>query len=238
MSTSLQGLSKAPYPEEADREIRKAAEIFIRLTPFGSVGVEALRILEVINKQLFGDAEKAKLLAEQWAERSTMKDSREAVQDAKNNLAGLWEGPAFAQFDRYASNMVSILDTNHGVMKEMGTLLAGFVRIVFNTYASALTFMGQCAGEVVGIGASAALLRVPGANIVAVADIIMRVVDALSSFVSNVTSLIADNVRSLGEHQATEVSLQALLSKFQSPATPGGEVGHTSSWVVVNRKSR
>ncbi|WP_282976107.1 hypothetical protein [Saccharopolyspora erythraea] len=40
-------------------------------------------------------------------------------------------------------------------MKEMGTLLAGFIRTVFNSYASALTFMGQCAGELVGIGVSA-----------------------------------------------------------------------------------
>ncbi|QUH00449.1 hypothetical protein HUO13_06100 [Saccharopolyspora erythraea] len=77
------------------------------------MGLEALRVLEIINKQLFGDAEKARLLADEWAERSTMENSRVAVQDAKNNLAGLWEGPAFAQFDRYASNMVSILDTNH-----------------------------------------------------------------------------------------------------------------------------
>ncbi|QUH00450.1 hypothetical protein HUO13_06105 [Saccharopolyspora erythraea] len=45
-------------------------------------------------------------------------------------------------------------------------------------------------------------------NIVAVADIIIRAVDALSSFVSNVTSM------------------------------PGGEVGHTSSWVVVNRNPK
>lgn len=234
MNAPLADLAKAPYPMEADREIRQAAA----LVPW-DLGV--IKTLHLIRTQLFGDAEKAQRIAHEWAQCGVMADSREEIQNAKNNLAGLWEGAAFQQFDQYSGSVVVALNTNHSAVAGIGRTVGEFVEIIYDTYAAALKFMGDCAAELGGLmgygGLMAATLLVPGVDLVTAGVFLTKLIDTLSSFVKNVNNLIVDAISKVGTYKTSATSLRASANSFQVPSIPGGEVGHTSSWVPANRNA-
>jgi uncharacterized protein YukE len=226
--------AKAPYPEKADHEIRTAASFI----PF-DLGV--VKTLDMIKTELFGNAEKAEHLSSEWTQCKDMSDSREEIQNAKNNLAGRWEGAAFEQFDQYSGSVVLALNNNHTALGNIGKTVGEFVQIVFDTYAAALKFMGSCAADLGGLtgygGLAAATALIPGVDLVSAGVFLGKLVDTLQSFVKNVNDLVTNAVSQVGQYKTSATSLQASANSFQVPSIPGGEVGHTSSWIVANKKS-
>ncbi|MGP4015715.1 hypothetical protein [Saccharopolyspora sp. 5N708] len=234
MNAPAADLAKAPYPMGADQQIRQAAA----LLPW-DLGV--IRTLDMIRTQLFGDAEKAQRFAQEWAQCAVMADSREEIQNAKNNLAGLWEGAAFQQFDQYSGSVVVALNTNHAAVTAIGRTVGEFVQIVYDNYAAAIKFMGDCAADLAGLmgygGLAVLTVYVPGVDLVTLGVFLTKLVDTLSAFVKNVNNLIVDAVSKVGTYKTSATSLLASANSFQVPSIPGGEVGHTSSWVPANRNA-
>jgi hypothetical protein len=221
---------------EADRQIRQAAAIARWETA-------PIKILDMIMNDLFpvGDAEKVERIAHEWAQCNVMAESREEIQNAKNNLTGRWEGAAFEQFDQYSGSIVVALNTNHSAVTAIGRTVGEFVQIIYDTYSAAIKFMGDCAAELVGLtgyGVVALLtFKVPGVNLVTGGVLVTKIMDTLSAFVKNVTTLVSDAISKVGTYKSSATSLRASANSFQVPSIPGGEVSHTSSWVPANRNS-
>lgn len=227
-------LARVPYPERADQEIRKAASF----VPW-DLGV--VRTLDMIKNELFGDAEKAEQLARQWAQCTVMANSREEIQNAKTNLAGLWEGPAYQQFDQYAGSVVLTLNNDHAAVTEVGKTLGDIVQVVYDTYADAIRFVGNCAADLGGLGGYGLLAvstaAVPGVDIVTAGVFLTKLIDTLSGFVKNVDDLVSASVSKVGNYKSSATSLQASANSFQMPSRPGGEVAHSASWLVAGRST-
>lgn len=227
-------LAKAPYPEHADQEVRKAASF----VPW-DLGV--VRTLDMVKNELFGNAEKAEQLARQWAECTVMADSREDIQNAKTNLAGLWEGPAYQQFDQYTGSVVLTLNNDHATVTEVGKTLGDIVQVVYETYADAIRFVGNCAADLAGLGGygvlAASTVAVPGVDLVTAGVFLTKLIDTLSAFVKNVDELVSASVSKVGTYKSSATSLQASANSFQAPSSPGGEVAHSASWVVADRNT-
>lgn len=235
MSAPLLNLQKMPYPEQADQQIRVYANA---VPPYiSNAGKQAIRMLDLIKNETFGNADKVELLANEWAQCNVMSDSAREFQDATNNLVGYWEGPASQQYIQYSGSATATMNANQAAMHGVATTLANCVKTVYDTYSLALQYIGNCAGDIVGLGGYGVLAAIPGVDIVSIPALIIKVVDTLSNFVKNVTSLVSGAVSQIGSYQSGDTSFLASGNSFRAPNEPGGELGHTNSWVVTNRKS-
>jgi hypothetical protein len=220
--------AKAPYPEDADRKIRAAARLVFYDAP--------VQTLDLIKTQLFGSADRAEWKAQDWATSTVMSASRKEIQGAKDNLAAYWEGGAFNAFNSYASSVVGILDGNQSTMGNMSSVLGNCIVTVYQTYASAISLIGKCFADLCNVGGWVAIAlateEIPVVDVLTDAAALNKLIDALTSFVKNVTDLLSSATGQIGQYRAQGLSFQRYGSEFKIPESPGTAVGDVGGWHV------
>lgn len=221
-------LAKAPYPEDADHKIRTAAGLVFYDAP--------AQTLDLIKTQLFGSADRAESKAQGWATSTVMSDSRTEIQTAKDNLSAYWEGGAFNSFNSYASSVVGILDGDQSTMGNVSSVLGNCIATVYQTYASAISFIGKCLADLFSAGAWVAVAlatsEIPVVDVLTGAAALNKLIDVLTSFVKNVTDLLSSATGQIGQYRAQGLSFQRYGSEFKVPEQPGGSMGDVGGWHV------
>jgi hypothetical protein len=220
-----------PYPDKADALIRGVAH----QVEFRDIA-NLVKVLDEVKNQLLGNAERVEQLAHQWVRDTTMNDGKQELGDMKGKLASYWSGPACDAFTSYTDGVSSNLDMNGPQIAKMGETLAAAVETVFNTYASAIEFIGTCAADLVKLGVNtgifAATVEVPGLDILTGAEWIQTVVDTMAAMIQNVTSLIARATEQIGQYKSQAVGFAAAANQFQVPQSPPESATHVGLWHV------
>jgi hypothetical protein len=217
-----------PYPEGSDKKIRTAAAL---------VEYEAVsKMLTLIKNELLGNEVRAEGLAREWANDARMVDAKGDLNSMKYSLSRCWRGPAFNAFNLYTIDAVGIMDKNAGAMDKIATTLASLMEIVYDTYAKALTCIGNCAAAISNLGLSmgiaAATAPVPGLNVLVSAGVLNKISDTLATFMQEMTALIAAAISQMGQYKAQGISFVSQATQFQVPeAVPNG-TNQASQWQV------
>lgn len=217
-----------PYPVGSDKKIRSAAA----LVEYDAVS----KMLTLIKTELLGNEVRAEGLAREWANDARMIDAKGDLNSMKYSLSRCWRGPAFNAFNQYTIDAVGIMDRNAGGMDTIATTLAGLMKIVYDTYATALTCIGNCAAALgnlgLSIGIAAATAPVPGLNVLVSAEVLNKISDTLAAFMKEVTALISAGVTQMGQYKAQGISFVSQATQFQMPeAVPNG-TNKASQWQV------
>jgi hypothetical protein len=221
-----------PYPVDSDKKIRYAA---------GLVEYEAVsQMLDKIKNDLLGNAVRAEGLAREWANDARMIDAKGHLNSMKYTVSRCWQGPAFNAFNQYTIDAVGIMDKNAGGMDKIATTLGSVVQIVYDTYAKALTCIGNCAAALANLGLAVgiafATAEVPVVNVLTSAAVLNKISDTLAAFMKEVTALIAAAITQMGQYKAQGISFVSQGTQFQIPeAVPDG-TDQASQWRVNPNK--
>jgi hypothetical protein len=223
---------RLPYPDDADGRVRRAAE-YVEYKA-------AIKALDTIKNELFGNAERAAQISGLWHDDKTMIEGKNRLNYAKDHLASYWRGPAYNAFNSYTGNVVGVLDKDAVAMGNIATTLGSSVQTVFSTYASAIGFIGKCVANLGELGAwvaiAAATVEVPGVDLITAAALANKILDALVTFVKDVTTLISDAVTQIGQYKAQGIAFAVQGSQFQYPELVPDSTGHAGEWKVnLNR---
>lgn len=230
-----------PYPMQADQQIRKYTNV---VAPYigPDTAPKVIAQLDQIKNDLLGNIGDVSRIASELSRCAVMADSGNEIQSATNSLVGYWQGPASQQYTQYAGSLVSTMNSNQNVLTDIGKTLGDCLKTVYDTYAEAIRFIGNCAGDLAGLGGQgivAALGQlIPGLDVLELSDFINKIIDILSDFVKNTADLLAQKYSLVGSYATSITSFLGSDKGFLVPSAPGEELGHTSSWVVVNRKSQ
>lgn len=231
MTTSTQppALTRQPYPADNDKLVRHWAQM-----PF--IGNDdAVSTLNRIRDEWFGNADLVHALAEQWASDPVMSSGKQTITIATTNLAGYWQGPAAESFNTWVglngAGVLSVFESNGAAMTDIGTTLGNCAAEVYNTYGSAISAIGQCAGALSGIVTDLALTPLPVIGEIADIDAVDSISNALDTFVNAVAGFIADAVKQIGAYKAQGVTLTAAANNgFTAVPPPGTLLGEPDKW--------
>ncbi len=213
-----------PYPDDADRKIREAAE--------KANHPDVIQLLDKIKNHLFGNAERINLIAQAWAKNTALVDSRLGIQYATQTLAGYWSGPAFSQYSAYSADATSALDADQSALAAMGTALGGCVSIVYNTYAAVIRLIGNTAADIVNTAVSVGIALIPGVGEFELSNAIQAVTDILTNFIKNCTDLLSSAVEQFGQYKSASVGFTASATGFKQLTPLPDQIGHPGSWHV------
>jgi hypothetical protein len=217
------------YPDPADEIIRHAAGLVNQGNP--------LIVLDLIRDKLLGDADKVAELGRQWAANTVMQDTRTDLQTTRDVLGSYWQGPAYAQFDKYAANLVGNLDTNQTVIGNFGATLGKCGETVMSAYSNAVKLIAQTAADLLNIGALAGTLLVPGLDLITGPALLLKVIDKLSDFVKGFANLIAESMNQIASYHSSGISFAFNANNFRvpeplGPGTAAG-LGNANQWHVT-----
>jgi hypothetical protein len=217
-----------PYPTSSDAKIRRAAQLAQYEAP--------VKALDTIKNELLGNAVRAEGLARSWADDATMTEAKGHLNSMKYALSSYWRGPAFNAFNAYTIDAVGIMDKDLAVMGTVATTLGSAVTTVYDTYAKALTFIGNCAAAItnlgLAIGIAFATAEVPVVNVLTSSAVLNKISDTLAAFVKEVTALIAAAITQMGQYKAQGISFVSQGTQFQRPEPIPTAVSHTGQWQV------
>lgn len=225
VATNHKPLTRAPYPHDSDAVVRQYGTLY---------HPEAVTTLDAIQYQLFGNANKAYNFALTWGSNQVMSDDRTEIQTATNTLAAYWGGRAADQYNTFAGAAAGVMATNQQQIGYICNTLGDCVALVYDTYASAIKFIGQCAHDLTGIFLAAALAPVPGVGEAAAAVIAIKV---LSDFVANVNQLLADAMSTMGGYAKEGTYFIGYASSYAAPAGGTDALGQTDAWTVKPENS-
>lgn len=214
--------TKPHYPKDSDATVRQWASYLNYQS--------AIDTLDEIKDELFGNADQVDSLAYQWAQNQVMNNDQTNIQTATNNLAGNWQGPAYEQYTTFTSAVTSTLGQNQQAMGSIGNTLGNCVSIVYQTYASAINFIGSCAGALAPLAVEAPWLAVPGVDIVDAGVMYQQASNALGQFVTNVSTLIGGAVTQIGQYKQDGVMFASASNSYKAPAAPGQLMGDPAKW--------
>jgi hypothetical protein len=115
----------------------------------------------------------------------------------------------------------------------MATTLGTCVQTVHNTYATAIKFIAQCAGDLINLGIYGVLAAIPVVDFVTGPMFVMKVIDKLTDFVKNVGGLIGDATTQIGSYKSSAISFATNANNFKQPEQLPDQVGNPGSWRVV-----
>lgn len=230
--TEIPHYIELPYPVKSDKKIRHAA---------GIVEAEAVvQMLTLIKTQFLGNEVRTEGLARQWATDARMVDAKGHLNSMKYSLARCWKGPAFTAFNQYTIDTVGIMDKNAGGMDKIATTMASLMQIVYDTYAKALTFIGNCAAALgnlgVQIGIAAATAVVPAVDVLTTAAVLNKISDTLAAFMKEMTTLIAGAATQMGQYKAQGISFVSQATQWQIPVAIPDGTNQPSQWQVNPNK--
>jgi len=217
------------YPDPSDEIIRHVAGLVGQRNP--------LVLLDLIRDKLLGDADKVAELGRQWAACRALPETRTALQTTRDVLGSYWQGPAYTQFGRYTDNLVGDLDANQSLMNGFATTLGDCAKTVMGSYSDAVNLIGQTAADLLSLGVEAGLLLVPGVDLIAGPDVLLKVIDKLDEFVKNVVALFAKGLDDIATYMASGISFTVNANNFRvpeplGPGTAAG-LGNANQWHVA-----
>ncbi|WP_410656332.1 WXG100 family type VII secretion target [Amycolatopsis sp. lyj-112] len=226
-------MSELPeYPFAADQKIRD----FAGLPLVGRSDV--FRMLDDIRTRLLGNAVGIQEIASRFASNATIQDAHDDIGTAVQALAGTWTGRAADQFVAHAANVTNALKSEQEAVAGISGVMAGIASKVIETYASAITFLGECAGELAKIDLKALVAAltsvIPGVNLITFADVIDSVIEALGELVKKILSLFGEAIKTIGGFQESAVGLQQIKTNFVEvpDLRAGSGVDEQKQWKV------
>ncbi|MCR6481239.1 hypothetical protein M8542_00245 [Amycolatopsis sp. OK19-0408] len=230
VSASQPHHAPAPYPEDADAKVRQIAEIFGRN--------DILRLLDDMRVKLLGDVLSVQKLAEQFAAVSTLADAKADVGGAVQAVSGTWSGRAAGQFGAYTTRVSEALDKQNTAVGAVSAILTDVTNLVVDTYASAIKFLGTCAGELAKFDLKAIVAAltsvIPIVDVFTTSDLIDTVVEAFGTLVKDFVDLLADANDRMGEFWGKANAL--VRSNTDFPEIPdlgtGSGIDNQKQWRV------
>lgn len=217
-----------PYPHDTDKKIRDTAAY----VQYDAVA----QILDMIRDDLCGNAARAEGLANDWGLNATMNDAKVDLNDMRNNLASYWRGPAFNAFNLYSANAAGVMDKDLAVMGDVSKTLGTAISTVYDTYASAIKFMGNCVASLSSAGIWAviavATIPIPGVDVLTASAAVNKTIEVLTNFIKDVTALVSDATTQIGKYKSEGVSFANQGTQFQHPEPLPSSAGHTGEWQV------
>jgi uncharacterized protein YukE len=219
----------AQYPDDADELIRHAAGLVLNPNP--------LVMLDFIRDKLLGDSDKVAELALQWSGNTVIQETRTTFQTTRDVVGSYWQGSAYTQFNSYAGNLISNLDTNQTVMSNFAKTLGDCAQKVMETYGKALTLIVQTADDLFYVGALAGTLLLPGVNVITGSALLLKVFDKLNDFVKNVGNLVVETMNAIASYRSSAISFVSNATNFKVPEPlgpgTGSGIGNANQWHVA-----
>ncbi len=227
------GISAPPeYPQAADAKIREFANL-----PF--IGrPDILRLLDDVRDRLLGNPARIDEMASRFAKSDAVRQAHDDLGAAVQSLAGTWSGRAADQFTAYASNVTNALEKEQEAVAAVSGILVEVRRIVVDTYAAALEFLGVCAGRLATIDVKALIAAVasvvPGLNAIMWSDVIDTIVEALGTLVESFVKLLGEAAKQMSGFVGAVVGFEQLGTNFVElpdlPANTG--VDNQRQWKI------
>lgn len=219
----LKRLTKAaPSPKDAVDTVRQYGTVY---------HPEAVTVLDQILGPLFGNATKVYDLALSWGTNQVMSNDRTEIQTATNTMAAYWGGRAADQYNTFESAAVGVMATNQQQIGYICNTLGDCVALVYDTYASALKFIGQCAHDLTSAATNPenALIPVPG---VGEAVVVITWVNILNDFVNNYNQMMAEALSTMGSYAKEGTYFIGYASSYAAPAGGADALDQTDGWTV------
>ncbi|WP_181776919.1 WXG100 family type VII secretion target [Amycolatopsis pittospori] len=222
----------AEYPIAADQKIRD----FAGLPLIGRSDV--FLMLDDIRTRLLGNAVSVQEIASRFASNATIQDAHDDIGAAVQALAGTWTGRAADQFVAHAANVTNALKSEQEAVASVSAVMTDIAHKVIETYASAITLLGECAGELAKIDLKALVAAltsvIPGVNLITFADVIDSVIEALGELVKKVVALFADAIKAIDGFKGSAVGLTQIKTNFVElpELRPGSGVEDQKQWKV------
>lgn len=160
-------------------------------------------------------------------------DAKRAIQEAKDDivtargeLAAYWEGPAYDSFSIYMESLEKVFDNAQGVMTGMSDLLQQSRDTVTKTYQAAITFIGECAADI---------LEAVGGILGTLKDwlgVLGEVAQLLANFVRNVTALENEALGIITEYGQTGLDLRQRATDLEVPSSMPPSAGISDNWDI------
>lgn len=176
----------------------------------------ALRTLDTIRDELFGDASKMEDLANIWGRDKTMTASKSEIDTALQNLSGYWQGGGFSAYRSYSADTSAKFSDNERIMNDISGIMSDCIDLVYSTYADAIELISSCANSLEDLSLED---LVPGAGQ------LLKIWNALNDFVKAWADLYAKSVRKMGQLIKGKVTLHTLANDFHGLTEPGSGSG-------------
>lgn len=200
------------YPHAADQKIRD----FAGLPLIGRSDV--FRMLDDIRTRLLGNAVGVQEIAFRFAGNATIQGAHDDFGDAVQALAGTWAGRAADQFVAHSTNVTNALKSEQEAVASVSGVMADIANEVIDTYVKAITFLGECAGELAKIDFKTLLAAltsvIPGVNVLTFADVVDSVIEALGELVKKIISLFSDAIAKISAFKKSAVGLTQIRTNF------------------------
>lgn len=220
------------YPFAADQKIRDFAGLPLIGRP------DVFRMLDDIRTRLLGNAVGIQEIAFRFASNAAIQGAHDDIGDAVQALAGTWTGRAADQFVAHAANVTNALKSEQEAVAGISGVMAGIANEVIKTYGTAITFLGECAGELAKIDLKALVAAltsiIPGVNLLTFADVIDSVIEALGELVKKISSLFDEALKTIGAFKAGAISLVQIQTNFVEvpDLREGSGVDEQKQWKV------
>jgi uncharacterized protein YukE len=220
------------YPHEADAKIRDFANL-----PF--IGrPDIIRLLDDVRDRLLGNPARIEEMAFRFAKSKAVREAQDDIGKAVQSLAGTWSGRAADQFTAYASNVTNALEKEQEAVADVSGILAEVGKIVVDTYAAAIEFLGVCAGRLATIDVkmliAAGASVVPGLNAIAWSDVIDTIAEAFGTLVESFLGLLGSVVEKMGRFVGAAVGFEQLGTNFfEIPDLPSNTgIDNQKQWKI------
>ncbi|RSN65729.1 hypothetical protein DMH01_05070 [Amycolatopsis sp. WAC 04182] len=205
----------APYPEGDAATVLDAAEFLdVFVIPPGSVSAGVKMILDEI-RNVLGDPAIPSARATQWGEaQKTPSMVADGLNTKLGSLDSYWQGGAFDAFKVHTDRIVQECDLTAAKLGEVGTLLAGAIAFVHETWAMAIGFITKAA-------AGCATLLDPS-----------EVITAINALATSYADLIESALVTMGEFAANVKAIEISALSFPAPGTLPSQVSDPDKWVL------
>lgn len=221
-----------PYPVAADQKIRDFAGLPI-------VGrSDVFLMLDDIRTRLLGNAVGIQEIASRFARNTTIQDAHDDIGAAVQSLAGTWTGRAADQFVAHAANVTNALKAEQEAVASVSGVMTDIANKVIETYAAAIAFLGECAGELAKIDLKALVAAlasvIPVVNLIGFADVIDSVIEALGNLVTRIVALFTEAVKVINGFKGSAVGLEQIKANFVEvpDLRAGSGVDEQKQWKV------
>ncbi|MFE6614871.1 hypothetical protein [Amycolatopsis sp. NPDC057786] len=206
----------APYPEGDAATVLDAAEVLdYFVVPAGSVSAGVKVILDEI-RNILGDPAIPAARATQWGEaQKTPSTVADGLNTKLGSLDSYWQGGAFDAFKVHTDRIVEECDLTAAKLGEVGTLLAGAIAFVHQTWGMAIGFISTAAAR------CATLLLDP-----------TEAIGAINDLASSYADLIESALVTMGEFAANVKAIEISALSFPAPGTLPSQVSDPDKWVL------
>jgi hypothetical protein len=187
------------WAEEVDMWIRAGTIVVGVAIPAGNTAVAiATEAIEFV-KNILGDPALAIETATAWANAAAVPPAiKEYLNNQKILLSSYWEGGAHDAFVGHLDAVLAGMDETAAKLYSLAERIADSYTLVMDTYESAITFLGDCAANLIGLMALPFSLMDAAEFIKGFADAMFTLQETnlaiINDYVREITGLVLDTI--------------------------------------------